>query len=483
MNCSSPRFSSRLQRFLVAVLFVFLCGCSRAETPEKTPVVAPAPTALDEYVARAEPSYKWEKEDEQASVLGRVTILKVTSQTWQGRDWTHRVQIITPQKLEFPDTALVLASYGSSAELIIGQLLARQTGATVINVENIPNQPLYGKSEDDLVAHTFAKFLETGDKTWPLLFPMTKSVIAAMDAAQEYSGQEGGKPITKFVVSGASKRGWTAWLVAAADSRLHPNRVTGIIPLVYNNLNIPKQMPYQLESWGKFSAQIDDYTRRGLQAQLSTPRGQELVAMIDPYFYRDRFTMPKLLINGTNDPYWTPDATQFYLGDLPNPTALYFAPNSGHDLGNDYPNVLSTAAEWFKYVARGTKDIPDGRSIYFNRKANSKGELIFSVPNEAVSHIAYIAFSNTRDFRDAKWEQRATQFHSQQPQKIEYILSLSPTLTQSKYAAIFVNCRYPAAFSVDRRPALTTSSQIHIFDLSSGSMLTNEQSPRLPLTP
>ena len=35
-----------------------------------------------------------------------------------------------------------------------------------------------------------------------------------------------------------------------------------------------------------------------------------------PWVYRDKLTMPKLILNGTNDPYWTLDALNLYWDDL-----------------------------------------------------------------------------------------------------------------------------------------------------------------------
>lgn len=57
---------------------------------------------------------------------------------------------------------------------------------------------------------------------------MVQSVVAAMDAVQSYTSSRG-REIGSFVVTGASKRGWTTWLTAAIDER-----VKAIIPMVYD---------------------------------------------------------------------------------------------------------------------------------------------------------------------------------------------------------------------------------------------------------
>lgn len=39
-----------------------------------------------------------------------------------------------------------------------------------------------GKHEDEIIAATFAKYMQTEDPTWPLLLPMVKSAVRGMDA-------------------------------------------------------------------------------------------------------------------------------------------------------------------------------------------------------------------------------------------------------------------------------------------------------------
>jgi len=360
-------------------------------------LVLPAPADLFSYIKRPETVYRWELTAQKPNVMGTVYDLHLVSQVWQGITWEHRLQVVRPNNIDYPDTAILLITGGggSDQETQVALLLANAAKMPMAILYHIPNQPLFdGQREDDLIAYTFVKYMQTGDDTWPLLFPMTKSAVKAMDALQGFSRQAWEKPLKHFVVTGASKRGWTTWLTGAVDSR-----VKAIMPMVIDNLNLAAQMPHQIETWGKYSEMIDDYTRRGLQELLTTEAGQQLGAAVDPYTYRDRITMPKLLINGTNDRYWTLDALNLYWDDLVGEKFVLYVPNSGHGL-EDRGRVLATAGAFANLVA-GDKALP--KLNWKHDDVDGKARLtITSDPIPSGARL-WVAQSATKDFRDAKW--------------------------------------------------------------------------------
>ena len=58
----------------------------------------------------------------------------------------------------------------------------------------------------------------------------------------------------KFVVSGASKRGWTTWTTAAVDKR-----VVAIIPIVIDLLNVEPSFEHHWQAYGFWAPAIKDY--------------------------------------------------------------------------------------------------------------------------------------------------------------------------------------------------------------------------------
>jgi PhoPQ-activated pathogenicity-related protein len=358
---------------------------------------------LARYIHTDDQAYRWERLSHTDRHDGlRVYELKLTSQVWQGTLWQHRLHVITPTTTQqMPPLALLLigGSGDGTLDLPEGASMARALGAPVAILYDIPNQPLFGGlMEDDLLAYTFVKFLETHDPTWPLLLPMVKGAVKAMDALQAFLERELHTQVSGFLVSGASKRAWTTWLTPAVDGR-----VKAIAPLVYDNLNLAKQMRHQRETWGGFSGQIAGYTERGLpQLLLAGDQGAlELAAMVDPFTYRQRITVPKLIILGTNDRYWPLDALNLYYEALIGETYTLYLPNAGHDLGTGKERALAGIMALFEQSA-GRLRFPRLR-WQFNDTAHTLTLTLDSdLKPQAVR--TWAARSPTMDFRDAMWE-------------------------------------------------------------------------------
>jgi PhoPQ-activated pathogenicity-related protein len=362
---------------------------------------------LHAYVKKAEPAYAWKLRKKLDHGEGTIYDLHLVSQTWQGITWQHDLQLYVPKNVK-PGQTMFLWNTGGKANpagALMGLDLAAKMRAPVAFLYNVPNQPLLGgKSEDALIAETFVRYLKTKDGEWPLLFPMVKSVVKAMDALQELAKKEWEVEVKQFLVSGASKRGWTSWLTGAADPR-----VKAIAPLVIDTLNMPKQMPHQLRSFGRYSDMIRDYTKRGLVPMPDTPEAKKLWSMVDPWAYRARLKMPKLIVNGTNDPYWAQDALNLYWDDLAGDKWVLYVPNAGHNLQQkvggraDLTRAVNTLAAYGRHQLA---DRPMPKLSWKHEGAAGKFRLtVRGTPAPKAARL-WVADAPTRDFRKATWAER-----------------------------------------------------------------------------
>ncbi len=370
----------------------------------------PAGATLAEYVAKADPSTHWEEVRREKQANCDVIQITLTSQTWQGIKWDHDLVLIVPEGV--PTDRVFILNNGGKASLktaLYGQMLATRMKAPVALLLGIPNQPLFdGKKEDDLIAETFCRYLDTKDDQWPLLFPMVKSVIRAMDAVQEFSAKNWPKKAEKFVLGGASKRGWTTWLTAAVDPRL-----MAITPMVIDTLNFQKQIPHQLDCFGAYSEQIRPYTSRGLVPLPDTDEGRKLWSMVDPWRYREKYSMPKLIVCGNNDPYWSSDALNLYWDDLSGPKYISYTPNAGHDLTEK--NADGSKGDAFRainnvcaFVRRVFTDQPMP-TVTWKHEDCPDGKCRLSIDAKPAPKSAKLwrAEASSRDFRKAQWASKA----------------------------------------------------------------------------
>jgi len=417
-----------------------------------------AKSALFDYVAAPDPSYTW-KERGRTTALGvKLVELTLTSQRWHGTAWKHRLLILLPEKVDASKQALLLISGGSwrgedagigskdfklpPAAMMIATVV-RQLSCPVAILSQVPFQPMFeGRHEDALIAYTFDEFLRSDDDTWPLLLPMVKSAVRAMDTVQSFLREQEHVEIDNFTVTGASKRGWTTWLTAAVDKR-----VTAAAPMVIDMLNLNEQMKHQIDVWGKPSEQIRDYTDLKIFERIDTLRGRQLQSIVDPHAYLDRLLQPKLIFLGSNDPYWPVDASNLYWDDIKGQKYLTIVPNGGHDLGGDFGRILGGLVAIHQQAAGGKK-MPQMNWTF--EVAGESHQLSITTDEPAKNGMIWIASSQTPDFRDAMWKQSpmretAKGFEVQIPKG------------EQKYVGVFGELVF------DRFPSLHLSTNIRIF--------------------
>lgn len=374
---------------------------------------------LTNYIRRPDPAFRWQYLQTKQVKQGTIYKLHFVSQLWQGIRWEHQLQVYEPKGLQYPNELLLLVTGGSASRGSINQgfTIAEHAGMRVGVLYQIPNQPLFGgRKEDALIAYTFVQYLHTGNASWPLLFPMVKSVIRAMDVLQAFAPKGWGRPLNKFIITGASKRGWTTWLTAATGDP----RVIAIAPMVFDTLNIRVQLKHQLAVYGRYSREIDDYVNAGLlkPSVLNSAAGHRLWRMVDPYTYRKKLTLPKLIINGTNDPYWAQDALNFYWGGLPDGKWVLYVPNAVHNLKHNRERVYNTIGAFVRHIASSTP-MPKPHWKY-TRKAGEIRLTISAVHPPQAARL-WIAHSTSLDFRKSHWtsipmRQVGSKFESGYPQ-------------------------------------------------------------------
>ena len=341
-------------RKVLCLIGVFCCFCVSVYGSE-----------LDDYVGRADDSYRYEVVRTVSNDGGTGYIIDMVSQTWRCEaevdrvEWRHWVHIAIPKKVRFGKALLIIdggANGGKTPKGIDSAVasIAIETGSVVARIQMIPNEPLRfngenrDRSEDAIIAYSWDKYMATGDADWIAQLPMTKSAVRAMDTVEDFVKKKTGRKIEGFVVTGASKRGWTTWLTGVVDKR-----VVAIAPIVIDMLNSQKSFRHHYSVYGFYAPAVRDYEEMGIFRRLGTPVSDELMKIVDPYSYRDRLTMPKLIINSAGDQFFCPDSWQFYYEGLKGEKHLRYVPNCGHGLEDT--DALETLTLFYESILKGWK--------------------------------------------------------------------------------------------------------------------------------
>jgi PhoPQ-activated pathogenicity-related protein len=405
-------------------------------------------TALDRYVAAPDPSYRYTLVRTTSVQDATVYQLDMVSQTWlttaevDRPEWHHWVTIVKPDQLTTSTAILVIdgGSNTSSPSTPNTALLLQAVivGAVVVDVGQVPNQPLrftgedFSRSEDGIIAYTWDKFLRSGDERWPARLPMTKAAVRAMDTATDFLANLPASPVTltHFIVAGGSKRGWATWSTAAVDPR-----VIAIAPVVIDTLNVPECFMNHWRSYGFWAPAVEDYANAGIMNWFGTPQMDALMQIEDPNTYRDRLALPTFQLNSTGDQFFVPDSPRFYFADLPGEKYLRFAPNSDH---GSAVNVAATdLLAWFVAILQNH---PRPRFSWHTDRA--QGRLTVRTVNTPSKVLLWQATNpNARDFRLESLGPAWTSSPLTAENGVVYEVTMPPPA--AGYTAFFVELTFP----------------------------------------
>lgn len=325
-------------------------------------------TALDRYVSYTDPVFSWKRIPDTLSNNSQYSIatFELISQQWmtpQYSDrsiWKHNLVMIIPTVMNpKSDNAFIwitgdnLNKNGSIPnwepkdmnflDLLVTAEAAVSGECLGFILDSVPDQPIcwpqpdgtqFCGSEDAAVGYSFEQFfLHNQSIEATLLFPMTKAAIAAMNASEQIAEQYLNIPVKKWIVSGASKRGWTTWLVSATLA--YTNRIKASIPVVLDAINFADFLKREVQAYNQAISWVAA-PYRVLAAFVNTTKYQEWASNVDPWYYRQRLTMPKFVINAAEDEFQQLDDQLHILPGLPGQTHNLVAYDCDHPL---LPNI------------------------------------------------------------------------------------------------------------------------------------------------
>ena len=409
-------------------------------------------TTLDTYVHSQDEAYGYHivktipGEGHTSLVIDLISQTFLTKKDVNRTKWRHWLIVVIPEEVKHQTAMLIIDGGDNDGKIPEGPSdlsfqYAKVTGSVVVELGMVPNQPLtfFGESEprweDALIAYTWDKYLTTGDARWPARMAMTKSVIAAMDTVQSLMLElDEPKTISKFVISGASKRGWTTWTTGAVD-----DRVEAIVPIVIDLLNLEPSFEHHWRAYGFWAPAIRDYTDMEIVDWWRSEEIRSLFNLVGPFSYKDRYQMPKLIINAAGDEFFIPTSSQFYFDELPGEKYLRYVPNANHSLSGT--DALETVLAFYASILN---DIP--RPI-FSWNFNKDGSITVTSKTEVKEVNMWSAKNNeARDFRrdviGNSW--RVTNLTKNE----DGIYRVKPKVPTKGWKAYFVELTYDTSFGI-----------------------------------
>ncbi|MCP4642788.1 MAG: protein kinase [bacterium] len=484
---------------VLVMAFVAWRVFSGGEGAETVPTVGGLFSAspLQDYVRAEDDNYRYDVYAEMPGDGYTAHVLDMTSQTWHADKvkppvWRHWVTLIVPARVTSKTALLVCTEGLSTADEPLTEIpeslasIATTTKSIVAVFEGFPRSPMGFLDDndeapdtepDELAVATFEQFIDTGDATWPIVCPLVKSTVRAMDTVQAYGTDELRleQPIENFVLTG-SANGWGVWLTGAVDTR-----VSAIAPVEFDLLNIDAQIDHQIGLRGAPSRFLQLFSDMNVMPALDTKEGEDLLSIIDPYAYRDRLNMPKLILMPACDSaYATVDAASLFVDDLKGPTYLLYMPNTEPsemppllaakpveamaEEGPSRGDLMMTPparADLAKDAEQHVADIQDALHVFYHRMLVDKPMPEFAVADEPAGSYEmsftdqpsdvrlWVAESSTRDFRHEVIG--STWFVEKLKPNLDGEYKGKINAGKGKYCAFYIELVYPSKLNVNYR--------------------------------
>jgi len=354
----------------IAILALIILAACSSPDPGTSPAKDIFP--LQAYVETEDKAFRYEIIETEKGESWTEYRVYMVSGTWltteevDEPEWWHWITMVVPDELRESESLMHIGGGWRGDTIPIaardGMIQAAlKTGSVLSHISNIPFQPidftgdtLGGVYEDDLIAFAWLQFLQGGAgedmQMWLPRLPMTRAVIRAMDVVQEIC-ESNHKSVDGFVVTGASKRGWTTWNVAAVD-----DRVLAAAPVVIDLLNVIPSFQHHWQCYGEWAPAINPYVNLGIMNWIESDEFLTMLELVEPYEFLERLTMPKLLINATCDEFFVTDSWKFYWDDLLGENYLQYVPNVGHGLHGTY--LPDNLVSFYQRIITG-EEIPE----------------------------------------------------------------------------------------------------------------------------
>lgn len=314
----------------------------------------------------------------------QINTYQLTSQSWSPAGlvtpakWSHDVSIYIPRDVK--GTTAVIA-IDMTPQVMIA--LAQSTNTIVVSLDNIPAIGLVYQNdktprvEDDSIGRSFELFTDNPDQRQdlPLHVPMAAAISQTIRLAQKEL-----KPwhVDKFIVTGASKRGWASWLAGISDPS-----VVAIVPFVADILNTKDIIKHMYQTYGgNWPIAFKPYYDHKIDLDLDKPAFGKLMKIEDPLQYlgsseASRLAIPKYIVNASGDDFFPADDSHYYYDKLPGEKSMRVAPNSDHNgIANFMQSSLIPFVNRFQKhealptvtVAKADAGNPDQRLVTFSEK-------------------------------------------------------------------------------------------------------------------